>query len=97
MVELLLRQLELSLFVLWMITPILLLLRSAQLTLRWGIHHAILKRSTTRTTTIRGSMHYPLPLLLVSLNNNLHQLLFINGGTSQVIVGQVGGLIQALL
>jgi hypothetical protein len=41
-VELLLLLLELSLFELWAMAPILLMLSSMQLTPRWGIHHAIL-------------------------------------------------------
>jgi hypothetical protein len=45
--------LELPLLELWMIALILLLLRSTQLTPRWGIHHVVLKRSTARATTGR--------------------------------------------
>jgi hypothetical protein len=80
--------LELPLLELWAIAPILLLLRSAQLTLRWGIHHVVLRRSTARTTTSRGSKHHPLPLplLLIGLSNGLHQPLLINGSTRQFIV-----------
>jgi hypothetical protein len=89
MVELLLMLLwlELSLLVLRAIAPILLLLRSVQLTPRWAMHHVVLRRSTTRTTTDRGSRHHPLPLLLLSLSNGLHRPLLINGSTRQVIVG----------
>jgi hypothetical protein len=57
---------------LWVITPILLLLRSAQLTPRWGIHHAVLGRSTTRTITDRGCRHHPFPLLLIGSSNGLN-------------------------
>jgi hypothetical protein len=46
MLWLLLLQLELPLLILRAIAPILLLLRSAQLTPRWGIHHVVLGRST---------------------------------------------------
>jgi hypothetical protein len=38
--------LELPRLELWAIAPILLLLWSTQLTSRWGIHHAVLERST---------------------------------------------------
>jgi hypothetical protein len=89
--------LGLPLFVLWAIAPILLLLRLAQLTLRWDIHHVVLRRSTARTTSDRGSRHYPLPLLLVDLSNGLHQPLLSNDGTCQFIVCQAGELTQALL
>jgi hypothetical protein len=78
----------LLLLVLQATVPILLLLRSAQLTSRWGIHHAVLRRSTARTTTGRRSRHHLFPLLLVSLSNILDQPLLIDGGTCQVIVGQ---------
>jgi hypothetical protein len=81
---------ELLLLILRVTAPILLLLRSVQLTSRWGIHHTVLRRSTARTTTDRGSNHHPLPLLLLGLNNSLHRPLLINCGTHQVIVGQVG-------
>jgi hypothetical protein len=94
---LLLLQLELPLLVLRAIAPILLLLRSAQLTPRWGIHYAVLRRSTARTITSRGSMHHPLPLLLLDLSNSLHCPFLINGGTCQFIVGQVGGLNHVVL
>jgi hypothetical protein len=81
---LLLLRLELPLLVLWAIAPILLLLRSVQLTPRWGIHHAVLRRSTARTTTASGSRLYP--LLLIGLSNGLHQPLLINGCTHQLII-----------
>jgi hypothetical protein len=74
-----------------------LLLRLMQLSRGWSIHHAILGRSTTRTTTTRGSRHVPLSLLLLGLSNDLHCPFLINGGTHQIIVGQVGGLNQAVL
>jgi hypothetical protein len=71
---------------LWAIDPILLLLWSTQLNPRWGIHHAVLWRSTTRTTTASGSRHHPLPLFLIGLSNNLHHPLLVNGCTCQLIV-----------
>jgi hypothetical protein len=74
------------LLLLWAIAPILLLLWSVQLTPRWGIHHAVLRRSTTRTTTACGCSHHPIPLLLIGLNNGLHQPLLVNGCTRQIIV-----------
>jgi hypothetical protein len=79
MVELLLLllRLELPLLVLRAIAPMLLLLSSMQLTPRWGTHHAVLRRKTARTTTGRGSRHHPIPLLLISLNTDLHQLLLM--------------------
>jgi hypothetical protein len=43
---LLLLLMELPFLILRGIAPILLLLRSVQLTPRWGIHHAVLGRST---------------------------------------------------
>jgi hypothetical protein len=84
---LLLLRLELPLLVLRPIAPILLLLRSVNLTPRWSIHHAVLRRSTTRTTTDRGSRHHHLPLLLLGLSNDLHHPLLINDSTRQVTVG----------
>ncbi len=98
MIELLLLRLlllELPQLELWVIAPIFLLLWSTQLTPRWGIHHAVLWRSTARPTTSRGSRHDP--LLLLSLSNGLHCPLLINGGTRQFIIGQVGGLNQVVL
>jgi hypothetical protein len=83
---LLLLLLELPLLVLWVIASILLLLRSMQLTPRWGIHHAVLRRSTARTTTGRGSRNHSLPLLLIDLSNGFHQPFLINGCTCQFIV-----------
>jgi hypothetical protein len=71
--------LELLLLVLWAIAPILLLLWLAQLTPRWCIHYAVLRKSTARTTTDRVFSHHPLPLLLIGLSNGLHQPLLING------------------
>jgi hypothetical protein len=59
--------LELPLLVLWAIATILLLFWSAQLAPGWGIHHAVLSRSTAITTTNRGFRHHP--LLLTGLNN----------------------------
>jgi hypothetical protein len=52
MIELLL--LKLPWLELWVTAPVLLLLRLMQRTPRWGIHHAVLGRSTARTTTGRG-------------------------------------------
>jgi hypothetical protein len=92
-VLLLLLWLVLSLLVLWAIAPILLL-RLTYLSCGWGIHHAVLWRSTTIPTTNRGSRHDPLPLLLFGLSTCLHYPLLVYGGTRQVIVGQVGGLDQ---
>jgi hypothetical protein len=87
----------LQLLVLQAIAPILLLLRSAQLSPGWGIHHVVLGRSTTRTTTTRGSSHHPLPIILVGLSSGLHHPLLINSVTHQVIIGQVGGMNQTVL
>jgi hypothetical protein len=84
---LLLLLLELLLLVLWAVAPILLLLRLMQLIPRWGIHHAVLRRGTARTTAGRGSRHRPLSLLLLSIRNGLHCPLSINGDTHQFIVG----------
>jgi hypothetical protein len=64
---LLLKLLQLEL---WTIALVLLLLQSAQLTSRWGIHHAVLRRSTARTTTGKGGRH--LPLLLIGLSDSLY-------------------------
>jgi hypothetical protein len=86
LVLLLLLWLELSLLILRAIAPILLLLRSVQLTPRWGIHHAVLEKRTTRTTTASGCRHHPLPLLLIFLSNDLHQHLLVDGCTHQLIV-----------
>jgi hypothetical protein len=73
--------LELPRLELWVIALILLLLWSTQLTPRWGIHHAVLGRSTTRTTTTSGSRHHPLSLFLIGLSNVLHHPLLVNGCT----------------
>jgi hypothetical protein len=78
--------LELLQLELWAMAPILLLLWSMQLTPRWGIHHAVLWRSTARTTTTSGSRHHPLPLFLISLYNGLHHPLLVDGCTWQLIV-----------
>jgi hypothetical protein len=96
-VELLLLLLKLPRLELWVIAPILLLLWPTQLTPRWGIYHAVLGRSTTRTTTASGSRHYFFALLLINLGNCLHHSLLINGRTCQLIVRQVGELYQTLL
>jgi hypothetical protein len=90
MVELLLLLLwlllELPRLELLMTTPILLMLWSTQLTPRWGIHHVVLGRSTTRTTTASESRYHLLPLLLISLSNDLQHSLLINGRTCQLVV-----------
>jgi hypothetical protein len=89
--------LELPQLELWVMAPILLLLWSTQLTPRWGIHHAVLWRSTTRTTAASGSRHHPLPLFLIGLSNGLHHALLVDGCTHQLIVRQGGEMYQALL
>jgi hypothetical protein len=99
-VELLLLRLlllELPRLEFWAIVPILLLLRSTQQTLRWGIHHAVVGRSIARTTTADRSRYHLLPLLLINLGNGLHHSLLINGHTLQLIVRQAGKLYQTLL
>jgi hypothetical protein len=68
------------------IAPILLLLWLTQLTLRRGIHHAVLWRSTASTTTSHISGHHLLPLLLIGLSNGLHQPLLVSGCTCQLVV-----------
>jgi hypothetical protein len=78
--------LELSRLKLWVMAPVLLLLWSTQLTPRWGIHHTVLQRSTTRTTTACRSRHQLLPLFLIGLSNDLHHPLLVNGHTCQLIV-----------
>jgi hypothetical protein len=82
---------------LWAIAPILLLLWLTQLTPWWGIHHAVLGRTTARTTTTDRSRYHLLPLLLNNLSNGLHHSLLINGHTCQLIVRQAGEQYQALL
>jgi hypothetical protein len=89
--------LELPRLELWVIAPILLLLWSTQLTPRWGIHHAVLGRSTSRTTTVSGSRHHPLSLFLIGLSNGLHHPLLVDGYTCQLIVQQAREMHQALL
>jgi hypothetical protein len=79
------------------ISPILLLLWSTQLTPRWGIHHAILWRSTARITTSRRSWHHLLPLFLIGLGNGLHHPFMVSGGTCQLVVRQVGEMYQTIL
>jgi hypothetical protein len=101
MVELLLLLLwlllELPRLVLWATTPNLLLLRLTQLTPWWAIHHAVLGRSTAKTTTASRSRYHHLPLLFINLSHDLHHSLLINGRTCQLIVRQAGELYQALL
>jgi hypothetical protein len=92
-VELLLRWLlllKLPWLELWAMALILLLLWSTQLTPRWDIHHAVLWRSTARTTAASGFRHHPLPLFLIGLGNNLHHPLLVDGCTRQLIVRQGG-------
>jgi hypothetical protein len=95
MVELLL--LELPQLELWAIALILLLLWSTQLTPRRGIHHAVLGRSTARTTTASVSRHHLLSLFLIGLSNGLHHALLIDGCTCQLIVRQAREMHEALL
>jgi hypothetical protein len=64
---------------------------------RWGIHHAVLGRSTTRTTIANGSRHHPLPLFLIGLSNGLHHPLLVDGCTCQLIVRQAREMYQMLL
>jgi hypothetical protein len=78
--------LELPRLELWMIAPILLLLWSTQLTPRQGIHYAVLRRSSARTTTAHKSRHHLLPLFLIGLGNSLHHPLLVNGCTCQLVV-----------
>jgi hypothetical protein len=82
---------------LWVIAPILRLLWLMQLTLMWGIHHAVLGRSTARTTTASRSMHHLLSLFLIGLSNSLHHPLLVDGCTCQLIVRQAREMHQALL
>jgi hypothetical protein len=89
--------LELPRLELWAIAPILLLLRSTLLNPKWGINHAVLGRSTARTTTASGSRHHPFSLFLIDLSHGLHHPLLIDGCTLQLIVRQAGKLYQALL
>jgi hypothetical protein len=99
-VELLLLRLlllELPRLELWAMALILLLLWLTQLTLKWGIHHAVLWRSTTRTTAASGFRHHPLPLFLIGLSNGLHHPHLVNGCTRQLIVQQAGEMYQTLL
>jgi hypothetical protein len=81
-VELLLLRLlllELPRLELWVMAPILLLLWLMQLTPRWGIHHAVLHRSTARATAASGSRHHRLPLFLIGLSNGLRHPLLVDG------------------
>jgi hypothetical protein len=64
--------LELLWMELWTIALLLLRLQLTQLTPKWGIHHAVLGRSTARTTIASGSRHHLLSLFLIVLNNGLH-------------------------
>jgi hypothetical protein len=89
--------LELPRLELWAIAPVLLLLWSTQLTPRCGIHHAVLRRTTARTTTASGSRHHPLSLFLNGLSNGLHHPLLVNCCTCQLVVRQAREMHQALL
>jgi hypothetical protein len=82
---------------LWVMAPILLLMWSMQLTPKWGIHHAVLCRSTARTTAASGSRHHNLPLFLIGLRNGLHHPLLVDGYTHQLVVQQAGEMCQVLL
>jgi hypothetical protein len=64
---------------------------------RWGIHHALLGRSTTGTTTASGSRHHLLSLFLIGLDNDLQYSLMVNSSTRQFIVGEVGRKTQMFL
>jgi hypothetical protein len=68
------------------IAPVLLLLWLTQLTSRQGIHHAVLRRSTARTTTSCRSGHHLLPLFLISHGNGLHHPFLVSGCTCQLVV-----------
>jgi hypothetical protein len=89
--------LELPRLELWAMAPIMLLLWSTQVTLWWGIHHAVLWRSTARTTAASGTRHHPLPLFLIGLSNGLHHPLLVDGCTHQLVVRQAREMYQALL
>jgi hypothetical protein len=65
------------LLLLWAVAPELWW-RSAQLSHRWCIDHAVLQRSTTKTAS-GGSWHGP--LLLFCCFTGLHGALLVNGGT----------------
>jgi hypothetical protein len=97
MVELLLLWLELPRLELWVMAQILLLLWSTQLTPRWIIHHAVLWRSTARTTTASRSRHHPLPLFLIGLSNIFHHPLLVDGCTCQLVIQQAREMYHALL
>jgi hypothetical protein len=79
------------------IAPVLLLLWLTQLTSWWGIHHAVLRRGTARTTTSCRSGHHLLSLFLISRSNGLHHPFLVSGCTCQLIVQQVGEMYQTLL
>jgi hypothetical protein len=63
--------------------------RSARLSHRWGVKHAVLQWDTTGAT-FGGSWHGPLSLLLFSHFTGLHGPFLVNGGAGQLIKGQVG-------
>jgi hypothetical protein len=78
--------LELSRLKLSAMALILLLLWSTQLTPTWGIHHAVHRRSTARTTTSSGSRCHPLPLSWQA--REMHQaLLQVDGEPCTIQVG----------
>jgi hypothetical protein len=78
--------LELPWLELWVIAQILLLLWSTQLTPSWGIHHAVLGRSTARTTIASGSRHHLFPFFLIGLSNGFHHPLLVDGCTRELIL-----------
>jgi hypothetical protein len=61
------------------------------------MHHAVLGRSTARTTTASGSRHHPLSLFLIGLSNDLHHPLLVDGCTCQLVLRQAREMHQALL
>jgi hypothetical protein len=80
---------HLLLLLCWRRAVVLLLLRavatelwwkSARLSHGWCIDHAVLQRSTARTTS-GGSWHGPLHLLLFGRFTGLHGALLVNGST----------------
>jgi hypothetical protein len=78
--------LELPWLELCVMAPILLVMWPTQLTPRWGIHRAVLWRSTARTVAVDGSRYHPLPFFLIGLSNNLHHPLLVDGYTHQLDV-----------
>jgi hypothetical protein len=72
------------LLLLWTVAPELWR-RAAWLSRGWGVDHALLRGSTTRTAS-GGSWHYPLPLLFFGRFTGLHGALLVNGSTCKLIV-----------